>query len=216
MTIKIITLMGASLALVSASTAATLTFVGTDTSKSKAVSITYKGKTTNVMAGVMNFRLDGGEIFEAFCIDLDNWNFKNDQYGVNVTNTTILPQHGSMVESLFANYAAGIGSKDEGAALQLAIWDALVDGGDGLDSGNFKANVNSGMKNLVSSMLTAQESNIENFTFTYFEAISHTAGNKDNRYQNVFTGEAVPEPATMAIFGIGSLIALRKRNKAKA
>lgn len=217
MNAKLITLVGLTAALAATASAATLSFEGSNADKSRNVSIDYNGNTKTVAAGALKFRLDGGDVFEAYCIDLDNWISNGDTYEVNVSNTTILPQNGGIVESIFSQFFLGVDSKDKGAALQLALWDAVVDGGDGIAAGNFKANTNATIENLVNGIQSVQNApESANFQFTYFEAVTHTQGNNNNKFQNVMTGEAVPEPATLTLMAGLGLAALRRRQKAKA
>lgn len=206
---------GALLALSASSQAVQLNFNGMKANQFQTVKIKYNGDYSTVYAGTMDIKVDG-QAYDAYCVDLNNWNKTGDKYNVNVKNLSALGANSNYIKNIYSQFSGGVNSGSTGAALQLAIWDALVDGGDGIDKGNFRAySLNSSVSSLVSTYLAAKNNSsaAESYTYKYFEATTHTSGWDCNRFQNLMTGEAVPEPMTMIGLGGLALAALRKRRK---
>lgn len=200
---------------VGAAQASTLNFVGMKAGQYKQVTINYNGHSENVYAGTMNIKVDGVSM-DAYCVDLDDWNHNGDTYGVNELPISALGSNSIPVGNLFAHYSQGVDSANKGAALQLAIWDALVDGGDGMDTGQFKASgLGSTLSNLTNSYLTEMGNAPQTpFDFKYFEAVSHQSGNSENRFQNLLTGQPVPEPVSMVALAFAGAAAFARRRRA--
>lgn len=211
---KMIVLAATSALLVSAANAATLNFLGADADKSRSLTVNFNGNNISAIVGVMNINIDGGPTLEAVCVDLAHVVTSGMSYEVTGLGIGDLGLNSNLVANVFANGIGNINSKDAGAAFQLAIWDALYDGGDGLDSGSFQAthsSVTNNIKNLYSTFAGAKENAPDQpWDYTYWQATSHPNG----KHQDMLTGEAVPEPATLAILGLGALAAARKRRKA--
>lgn len=191
-----------------------LNFHGMVGGKSKAVKIRYNGDTMNVVAGAMNIDIDGGPNFEAYCVDLDHWNSGGMSYGVDIQGINTL-NNAQMIRNLWENHALSINSKNEGAAFQLAIWDAMVDGGDGVSSGNFRAyNLSSGLQSKLNFYQNSYNTpGTTQFDFSVFKATSH--GSSCEKYQDLMTGSPVPEPATMVGIALAGLAVLKRRKSNK-
>lgn len=175
--------------------------------KREAVTIGYKGNWFNVWSGPVAARINGGTTFDAYCVDLDHWGSLPAKYQVNSSPINALT-YGSRAAYLYNTYSGQANSKTKAAALQLAIWDVITDNGDGLDGGQFKAkNISTEMKNLASSLLT--DSSGKSGLAVLFSAVDH--GPNCDINQN-FMGP-VPEPATMAVLGLGVAGILRRRKK---
>ena len=217
MNFKLITSVAVGAAIVSVSQAATLNFLGMVSNQNKQVTINYNGKSINVLAGTMNIKVDGGPILNAYCVDLDHFISSGQSWNVNVLSG-LAGHPGSTlnkekVYNIFSNNESLVNSKEKGAALQLAIWDALYDGGDGLSSGSFKATADATTKSFYNNFIAQQSSApVLPYNIKYYEATSHGAHN--DKYQNLMSGEAVPEPATLILVGGTIVAAMRKRRKA--
>lgn len=206
---------GALLSISTMSHAVQLNFDGMKANQFQTVKIKFNGQTSTVSAGTMAIRV-GGQAYDAYCVDLDNWNKTGDKYDVSVKSLSAIGANSNYIKNIYAQFSGGVNSGNTGAALQLAIWDALVDGGDGIDKGNFRAyNLNSSVSGLVSNYLAAKDNSsmTDAFTYKYFEATSHQSGWDCNRFQNLMAGEAVPEPMTMIGLGGLALAALKKRRR---
>ncbi len=195
-------------ALVPAAFADGLFEVSTIGSKELGVHITYKGSSYNVLSGPMSAKYNGGPAFEAYCVDLDHWNTGNPSiYTVSPSPITNLT-YGGRAAYLYNKYAASVDTKAKGAALQLAIWDVVTDNGDGLGNGQFKSSgLTTEVKNLANSYLA--DSAGKSGMAVLFSAVDH--GVRCDKNQN-FMGP-VPEPASLAAFGIGIASLLRRRKK---
>jgi hypothetical protein len=90
------------------------------------------------IAGQIQISLDGTSLI-AFCVDL----FTN--IGFETYNTTLGPPSGyaggGRAAWIYENFGPGVNSNESAAALQLAIWDSVHDGGDGLSAGNVQLQV---------------------------------------------------------------------------
>jgi hypothetical protein len=175
------------------------------------VNINFNGSGYNVYAGAMSANLDGGSSFDAYCVDLAHFDYLPASYQVAVDSTPSTLPNGARIGQIYNTYASQVNSADSGVALQLAIWDVLVDGGDGLDNGSFKASGYSG--DALTSYIAILSTPLGNASTasSYFVALSHPDGkNQDliGPYQG--TGP-VPEPTTMAVLGLGALGLLRRR-----
>ncbi len=177
---------------------------------SEAVTINYNGNNQNVLAGAQSVRIDGASPVGLYCVDLDHANHFGDTYGVNVQGVSTVA-NGTQVNNLMTNFWSTLDTSTEAAAFQLALWDVVVDGGDGLSTGNFKGvNIGSG----IASKFTEYQSAInsagpESLTISVYNATSH--GQNGNIHQNLIGAQAVPEPATLLI--APALIALLKKRK---
>ena len=219
MNYKLLTASAAALALVPASHAVSVEFLGSVSGKSKGVEIKHNGSWQNVSAGVLAINVDGNGPIEAFCVDLDHSISTGNVWDVNLLGFGDHPADSADVAvamNVLVSKGLSVSSNNEGAAVQLAVWDALYDGADGLDTGDFQArNLSAGLIsafNTVTAFNNAPSAPVGDFIFTYYEATDH--GPNDDRNQNLVSLEPVPEPATMTMLGLGALAALRKRKKA--
>jgi PEP-CTERM motif len=179
------------------------------------VNISFNNQNLYVYAGALQTKLDGGAAFDAYCVDLTHFDYLPANYEVSIGTTQSLT-NGDRIGKIYNTYAPLVNSGDAGEALQLAIWDVLVDGGDGLDNGNFKA---SGYSNDALSQFNTILSNPlsgANPTASYYEAANHDGGLNQNLIGPYQGAAPVPEPASMAVLGLGALGALRRRKNRTA
>ncbi|MCO5296296.1 MAG: hypothetical protein M9921_05500 [Fimbriimonadaceae bacterium] len=179
--------------------------------KNANVSLNYFGSTLNVVSGPQLASLDGGAMFDAYCVDLTHWNTIPSSYPVNSLSTDLL-SNGQRIAYLYNTYAATVASSTQGAALQLAIWDVLVDNGDGLSSGNLKSSVGGGILTQANAYLAASVG--QSAQANYLKATGHGTGG--NYYQDLVgpcgPGPTVPGPAAALPF-LTSAFAMRRRAK---
>ncbi|CAN5539042.1 hypothetical protein BH11ARM2_BH11ARM2_32690 [soil metagenome] len=206
------------LGLVSAAGAAMadpLSISGMTSGKYYALNIAVYGGNINCYAGPQSATY-GTDNFEAYCVDIFHDNYLPVSFDVTPKSASTFLPNGDRIAQLVNKYSSTITNADQGAALQLAIWDVLVDGGDGINTGNFQASgVTAGSMSYVSSFLGDSLTGTSNLA-TVYNPTYH--GPNDNIYQGMIGAggpitNAVPEPASMAALAIGGLALLRRRRK---
>ncbi len=189
---------------------ANLTYIGLQGGKYTDVHIKYNSNAKHVYAGTMSGSLDGGAAFDMYCVDLDHVVSTGNSFEVDVLDESYL-SNGTLAGRLFNMFNSGVDSSIKGAALQLSIWDAVVDGGDGFASGNLQEDgVGASILAMANGYLTSALSSASSGAATYLRAQSHP----DDRNQNMITGEPVPEPASMVAMILGAAGVLKRRRKA--
>lgn len=179
--------------------------------RAQVVTIQFNGTNKSVYAGAQSVSIDGASDVGLYCVDLGHANHFGDSYEATVDGLSTL-DHGDLVGNLMTNFWGSIDSSEKAAAFQLALWDAVVDGGDGLDIGNFKGiNLSSGLVSQYGLYQSSMNSaGPENLTISVYNAVNHGPNNKD--HQNLIGAEAVPEPASMvALASAGALLIRRRR-----
>jgi hypothetical protein len=170
------------------------------------VSISYNGTTHNVYAGSLKGYLgghlgnplpphDGTYFGDTFCVDLSHTITIPTEYEVDLLPTSQLV-HGGRLAWLYKNYIGSAKTDGEtAAALQLALWDVVVDGGDGFNTGNFRllSGATSKTHSLMVNMVADSENKTDNAT--YFR----TRG----PYGQSMISVPVPEPGTFGLLGLG-------------
>jgi hypothetical protein len=124
------------LALAVPSFGATLSLTGLDTSRGRNIWMNVDGINEQGYAGIVNSTLDGMPFF-LFCVDLYTPVPVPSTYQVHV-NPASAVSNGERAGWLAATYLLSINSADMGAGFQLAIWDIVHDGGDGLNAGHVR------------------------------------------------------------------------------
>jgi hypothetical protein len=171
------------------------------------VTIDYFGSARTVYAGSLKGYLggqlgnplppdDGTYFDELFCIDLVHSITLPTEYEVESLTTASLANGGRLAWMYQNNVAsAKNGDSEAAAALQLALWDVLTDGGDGLDVGDFRyvSGLNSKSSSAASSMI--MESAGKFGEGTYLRAIGP--------YGQSMITRAAPEPGTFGLLGLG-------------
>ena len=203
----IIPILALTIAVTASATQFTLT--GMAAGKSKVVNIQYHGNSFNVYAGAVLGKLDSGPTFDSYCVDLDHWDHLGDSYAVNLRMMSEQGPFGTRAAWLFNQYSGVVNSSDKGAALQLAIWDVIADGGDGISHGVFRASSNSTVNSLAGQYLAASAGQVS--SAHWLQAVNH--GRNGDRNQNFMA--AVPEPSALAALLIGSVTLLRRKSRSK-
>ena len=153
--------------------------------------------------GVMSIQVDGGPTLSAFCADLFTGIASNNTYTTSLQSANAAPY--TRIAWLMANVLPGIISgsgtaQQQGAALQLAIWDIIHDNGNGLQAGVIQqsGNTDAAVAAYASAYLgatwaptlglTIYHNTFPNTTFAAQDLVSYSPG--------------VPEPATMGLSGL--------------
>ena len=205
--------------LTAPSQAGVFTLTGVDGGKGANIQYYHNGTTASGFAGVILGTYNGVSVSPLFCVDL----FTDINYGNYDSNplTPNLVRHEDRAAWLYINRLSTVVSADTGLALQVAIWDIVHDGGDGLAAG--AGLVNSSATSLIG--LTQVQINLA--TAYILESQGHSVMTGVSIYQNFVQGTqtgvqnligvqaAVPEPSTllMAAAGVAGIGFARLRAK---
>ena len=164
--------------------------------------LNYNGHSEDVFVGSLLFSPATGAknktTFVSFCVDLDHFITNGQTYQVDPINTSTLSS-ASRYKLAGDILDAGIGSatdKDHSAALQMAIWSAVY--------GN-------------KFSLSGVSSSVSNMEKSYFSNGAKFSGNAIYLKETKNCGQSqittTPEPASMAVLGIGAVGFLFRRRR---
>lgn len=185
----------------------TLHFDGTALNNADTVKVVYNGQQEKVLAGELQFsQIDHNFLF-TYCSDLGtslgDGNLKYSVHETNPTGTTGIDLAGRILE---ANFSVATTAHQQ-AALQLAIWSALYNGGSTFNSNGHDFKVKDGNQ----AVLT-QASN-------YYTAGTHFVGSalwykgEGDGAQGQLGYQAVPLPASIGFLAMGILGLAAKRRQ---
>jgi len=200
------TLLAAGLMISGSAEAIDLTYAGMSLPNAATASISVNGSSfSSVYAGQINFTSSSGSL-STYCADaLSRLNGASNSYAVSqldLSQNTNLGKAGTIL----ANNQAGATSAAQQAGLQLAVWEAIYDGGATFDASNagFKA------KNVSSEILGFASQYYATYSTTPTNSVTYFGTNQAGGQSQM---TAVPEPMTVAALGMGSLALLRRRRK---
>ena len=179
--------------------------------------IKYNGNVETVWTGAVQARIDGNAT-HVYCVDIPRVSYVPGSYSVNATSTNLLANGARAAYVLnrwdaALDYPPSMGGED--AAMQLALWDIVYDNGDGFDTGIFQVVAAPTVATSLGKYFLKNSVNKADVA-TYLQAVDH--GPNNNLNQNMITTatvtEAVPEPASIAVLGIGIAAFLRRRKSA--
>lgn len=172
-----------------------------------------------VKAGQFNWQRTGGTYtgltgtFATFCIEVhqDIFPGNNYTYDVNTVANAPLPVNvlfgtpmgavkANKIAELYGRFFGGLSSNDDYAAFQLAIWDFVYDGGDGVNNGVFQAQGFGAAMAQANGWIAAVDG-----TGPHMSGL--LALSSDDWQDQIFT----PAPGSLALLGLGGLVASRRR-----
>jgi hypothetical protein len=209
---KIVTTSLLACGLIASAQAVNLTINGMAPGLHEVVTINYNGQNRNVYAGAQSVSVDGASPINLYCIDLDHGNQAGYNYNANIIGVGSVSS-GTLIANLFSHEWTGVNNSVEAAAFQLALWDIVTDGADGLAVGNFKATGTSSAIATQTAHYLDQSATAgpEALFLQVYEATNH--GPNGDRFQDLIGAEAVPEP--ISLFAVGAIAAAVIRRKRK-
>ncbi len=194
--------------------AATINILSVDSNRGRTVNLNVDSTNSNFYAGVIVGSYNGGASFDLFCVDL----FTSIDYGLydSYDRLPLLNGREDRVAWLYDEVynRTTINTTNLGAALQIAIWDIIHDGGDGPNAGRIRSNSSTpaAIVNSWNSFLT------QSLNKSSLDAAIYVNSKGLVPAQNLIgmPVSEVPEPATYAALG-GALLAIAflRRSKAK-
>jgi hypothetical protein len=168
-------------------------------------SIKFNGNNKSVFAGRLNFKeTTTNTLFKTVCGDLGNTISGGQQWAWNGQSTASMPAPYQKAGQIVSTFFGTALTNNEGAALQLAVWEAIYDNGFDLSSGNFQYNDNNATVSALA--LTFYNGGLSGSAL-------YLAPQPSNAGQGQLTVNPVPEPGTMAALGLGALAFIRRRRK---
>ncbi len=190
--------------------ASSLTLTGFVANQFRFVLTSFNGTSplTNTQAGTLAATLDSSFNFNAYCVDSTHAPLIGTAYN---TNMVALPNAGlansARIAYLYTQFSGTVNNQDTGAGLQLAIWDVLMDNGDGFAAGNFRASSVASTITQANAYLTASAGHTS--TATWYQGLP--AG--PNEPQGLVGSSPVPEPASITVLGLAAIAAIRRKRR---
>ncbi|MBX3110387.1 MAG: PEP-CTERM sorting domain-containing protein [Fimbriimonadaceae bacterium] len=173
------------------------------------IDVKYFGNSKSWGAGPFSGNLDGGATFRMYCVDLDHTVSPPDNYEVDpqfIPGLSLSDRHHWAMQ-LYNKFDSTVDNATKGAALQMAIWEVMVDGNGDLAHGNFKDNgTTAAIRNLADTFLATDMTGVSDEGY-WLKSVNHRDG------QNQDMIGPVPEPASMSVLALGAAGLLRRRNK---
>lgn len=185
---------------------------GLDWNRAQTIEIKADGNTWHVGAGVGILLVDGVDYIDVLCVNLFQGITLNVEYAAQSIAAGLYDSDGPAAGYLAQTYLPTISTKVAGAALQLAVWDMIHDGGDGFSAGRVQSTVNTDSSVLTQANAYRQDALGKSAAASVFTAAPSAAVFQQQIYLAGNPAQ-VPEPATFALLGIGLISAalLRRR-----
>jgi hypothetical protein len=189
--------------------ATSIKHTGLDSTRSMNIEIKADGNVRTVGAGVGLLLVDGTDLLDVFCVNLFTAITVDHTYTANSIGAQAYDSDGGAAAWLMQTYlpvvnaATGLSRRIAGAALQLAIWDTIHDGGDGFSAGRIQATGHTNSSVLALANQWRLEALDEHGNANVFTAVPGTRVFQQQMY--LPEGGEVPEPGTFAMLAVGGL-----------
>ena len=200
--------------------ATTIQHTGVDWSRGLSIEIQADGAVRRAGAGVGVLLVDGASYLDAFCVNLFKGIALYQNYDAVTVTASAFDADGGTAAWIMQNFlpvvnaGAGAARQIEGAALQLAIWDIIHDGGDGFAAGRVRATSNTNSSVLAVANQWRLAALDEHGAANVFVAAPDTRSFQQQLYLptcstggNCGTSD-VPEPGAMAMLAVGGAAVL--------
>ena len=197
------------LAAAASSFASKLIHTGFDMSRVTGIAFDLDGEEYVSAVGIGLLSVDDAEPIESVCANLFEGFSFFEEYRADSIAASDYHLNAGAAGWILQTYLSGASSANEAAALQIAVWDAIHDGGDGFGAGRIRSNIysdsevfdlaglwvaRSAGRNGDNAFVYAPAANSAAFQQQLYLATSDGGGGPD--------GE-VPEPGTTALIAVG-------------
>ena len=200
--------------------ATNISLTGFDLDRAMGLAFNLDGEEHVAGAGIMLLSVDGADPVQSLCANLFEGLSFYETYAANSVTALSYDEHGGAAGWLLQAYLPTIQTGVEGAALQLAVWDVIHDGGDGFDAGRIQSNSYTDPDVLDLSRQWAESARGQSSTAAYvFTPPPGCTAFQQQIYLAADAGDGgptgdVPEPGSLALVVAGGLaIAIGAKRK---
>lgn len=188
----------------------TMTYDGTVPALFETIDVKFDNQNTHIYAGQIGVRFDTGVTALLFCAD--------PFIGLRLDTVEITSLAGSEVNQgerlawMFNAYIPAISEGWQAAAFQLAAWDIVADGGDGLATGRIQSSntTNAQILGAANALVAASQGKFDTGGVFY----QPKAGPRYSQTLFEAADTSVPEPGTYLLMGVGLVVLSQLRRRA--